>query len=321
MENTKDISCDRLGDLISSALRDERAQMRLPPDFSSRLVRRIRSRSSSGNTDMTNSRGRLLRTAASIAAVASFAAFAAWIGNAIIGSDALPNAQEPTTGDTNMIMAKKVAALAGAAVLTVSAPAAKLSSEPTFIFLKPETSSFWNTATNSSMTLPIDYPNGASVATLSVKGVDYYRTYLNITEDSFDLELPAPDSPKTENVYDLTLTFNDGTVRTAKLGLIQGLDSGAKGSARCLAPADGRVWNTAKYRAVLPIPHGMESFSVKLNDGAWENIDPGLNGAQGWYALSPIRRGDSISLSYIADGMSHVALLLGGGDGFFVIMK
>lgn len=321
MENTKDISRDRLGDLISAALRDERAQMRLPPDFSSRLVRRIRSRSSSGNTDMTNSRGRLLRTAASIAAVASFAAFAAWIGNAIIGNDALPNAQEPTTGDTNMIMAKKVAALAGAAVLTVSAPAAKLSSEPTFIFLKPETSSFWNTATNSSMTLPIDYPNGASVATLSVKGVDYYRTYLNITEDSFDLELPAPDSPKTENVYDLTLMFNDGTVRTAKLGLIQGLDSGAKGSARCLAPADGRVWNTAKYRAVLPIPHGMESFSVRLNDGAWENIDPGLNGAQGWYALSPIRRGDSISLSYIADGMSHVASLLGGGDGFFVIMK
>lgn len=321
MENTKDISRDRLGDLISSALRDERARMKLPPDFSSRLERRIKSRSSTGNTGTTNGRGRLLRIAASIAAVASFAAFAAWIGNAIIGSDALPNAQEPTTGDTNMIMAKKVAALAGAAVLTVSAPAAKLSSEPTFIFLKPETSSFWNTATNSSMTLPIDYPNGASVATLSVKGVDYYRTYLNITEDSFDLELPAPDSPKTENVYDLTLTFNDGTVRTAKLGLIQGLDSGAKGSARCLAPADGRVWNTAKYRAVLPIPYGMESFSVRLNDGAWENIDPGLNGAQGWYALSPIRRGDSISLSYIADGMSHVASLLGGGDGFFVIMK
>ena len=321
MENTKDISRDRLGDLISSALRDERAWMKLPPDFSSRLERRIKSRSSTGNTGTTNGRGRLLRIAASIAAVASFAAFAAWIGNAIIGNDALPNAQEPTTGDTNMIMAKKVAALAGAAVLTVSAPAAKLSSEPTFIFLKPETSSFWNTATNSSMTLPIDYPNGASVATLSVKGVDYDRTYLNITEDSFDLELPAPDSPKTENVYDLTLTFNDGTVRTAKLGLIQGLDSGAKGSARCLAPADGRVWNTAKYRAVLPIPHGMESFSVKLNDGAWENIDPGLNGAQGWYALSPIRRGDSISLSYIADGMSHVASLLGGGDGFFVIMK
>ena len=321
MENTKDISRDRLGDLISSALRDERARMKLPPDFSSRLERRIKSRSSTGNTGTTNGRGRLLRIAASIAAVASFAAFAAWIGNAIIGSDALPNAQEPTTGDTNMIMAKKVAALAGAAVLTVSAPAAKLSSEPTFIFLKPETSSFWNTATNSSMTLPIDYPNGASVATLSVKGVDYDRTYLNITEDSFDLELPAPDSPKTENVYDLTLTFNDGTVRTAKLGLIQGLDSGAKGSARCLAPADGRVWNTAKYRAVLPIPYGMESFSVRLNDGSWENIDPGLNGAQGWYALSPIRRGDSISLSYIADGMSHVASLLGGGDGFFVIMK
>ena len=307
---------DGLDVLISGALRREDAMKRLPVDFASRLQRRIR-RSGAGTREARPRRSGW-RTAASFAALASFAAFAAILGGIVLTSPENPEAE---TGDTKMIMAKKVAALAGAAVLTVSAPAAKLSSEPTFVFLRPETSSFWNTATNSSMTLPIDYPSGAAKASLRVVGVGYDKTYLDITGDTFELELPAPDSPKTENVYDLTLTFDDGTVRTAKLGLIQGLDSGAKGSARCLAPAVGRVWNTAKYRAVLPIPHGMGSFSLKLNDGDWKNVDPGLDGAQGWYALSPIGRGDTLSLSYIADGMSHAASVLGGGDGFFVIMK
>ena len=221
-----------------------------------------------------------------------------------------------------MIMARKVAALAGAAVLTVSAPAAKLSSEPTFIFLRPETSSFWNTATNSTMTLPIDYPNGATKATLTVNGVDYRKVYPDLTGNSIEIDLPAPDSPKTENVYELSLTFDNGaTPRTAKLGLIQGLDTGAKGSTRCIAPASGKVWETAKYRAVLPIPYGTDTFSVKLNGGEWRDVDTGLNGAQGWYALSPIAKGDNVSLSYIADGVSHFASFIGGGDGFFVILK
>ena len=216
-----------------------------------------------------------------------------------------------------MIMARKVAALAGAAVLTVSAPAAKLSSESTFVFLRPETSSFWNTATNSTMTLPIDYPNGATKATLTVNGVGYNRVYSDLTGDSIEIDLPVPDSPKTENVYELTLTFDNGAPsRTAKLGLIKGLDSGAKGSTRCIAPAEGKVWGKATDRAVLPIPYGTTSFTINGVEH-----DTGLDGAQGWYALSPIERGETITLSCLADGVSYAASILGGGNGMFLIFK
>ena len=187
---------------------------------------------------------RWVKVAASVAAMAAFAGLAAVVGRVVL------NAQQPAAeavgpnepqeqetisqkGESNMIMARKVAALAGAAVLTVSAPAAKLSSEPTFVFLRPETSSFWNTATNSTMTLPIDYPSGATKATLTVNGVGYNRVYPNLTGTSIEIDLPVPDSPKTENVYELTLAFDNGAAsRTAKLGLIKGLDSGAKGSTR-----------------------------------------------------------------------------------------
>ena len=225
------------------------------------------------------------------------------------------------TKGKNMIMTRKVASLVGASLLAVASPGEEIESEPTFVFLRPETSSFWNTATNSTMKLPIDYPNGATEATLTVSGAGYAtKTYPSLTGNSFELDLPVPDSPQAENVYDLTLTFDDGTVRTAKLGLIQGLSPDPEGSTRCLAPAEGAVWNTIKKRAVLPIPYGTTSFAMSVNGGAMTNVDTGLNGAQGWYALKPAP-GDSVSLSLVAGGINYAATLLGQGDGFFVIIK
>ena len=263
----------------------------------------------------------------------AFAATAYIGGSALLKDDPITASQEtpiPTDNQDvfdvkegeNMIMTRKVASLVGASLLAVASPGTEIESEETFVFLRPETSSFWNTATNSTMSLPIDYPNGATKAKLEVTGVGYSKVYENITSDSFDIELPVPDSPQTENVYDLELTFdNEAIVRTAKLGLIQGLSPDSEGATRCLAPAEGSVWNKVKYRAVLPIPYGTTSLSMQTNGGEWKELDTGLNGAQGWYALSPIGRGDNLSLSCIVDGVSYVASLLGGGDGFFVIVK
>lgn len=220
------------------------------------------------------------------------------------------------------MIARKMAGIVGAAVVSVAVSAAELTSEPTLVFMRPETSSFWNTATNNTMTVPVDFPSGATTATLTVNGLGYTAAYTNIAKgsDSFTFELPAADSPQTENVYDLTLTFNDGTVRRAKLGLIEGLSPKAEGTTRCLAPANGRVWNKVKGgKAVLPIPHGTTSFSVTVN-GETRAESTGLDGAQGWYALG-LRGGDSASLSMIADGLSYSASLLGSRDGIVVVFQ
>ena len=220
-----------------------------------------------------------------------------------------------------MIMTRKVISLVGASLLAMVTLGEEVESNSTLVFLRPETSSFWHTATNSTMTLPIDYPRGVTRATLTVSGAGYAaKTYPNITGPSFDLELPVPDSPQAENVYDLALTFEDGTVRTAKLGLVQSFAPDSEGVTRCLAPAEGDAWNTIKKRAVMPIPYGTTSFTMSVNGGAVTNIDTGLNGAQGWYALKPAT-GDSVSLSLEAGGINYAATLLGLGDGFFVIMR
>ena len=305
---------DEFGEKIAQALRDRAAWRHLPRGFAARLAR-------------VGRRPALPHLKVAVVWLAlGLGAFAAvYVGVSRFAPETedtsvpVEDSLEENQGEDNMIMARKVAALAGAAVLTVSAPAAKLSSEPTFVFLRPETSSFWNTATNSTMTLPIDYPSGATKATLTVNGVGYNRVYSNIAapQNSIEIDLPVPDSPKTENVYELSLTFDNGAPpRTAKLGLIKGLDSGAKGSTRCIAPAQGKVWSRATDRAVLPIPYGTTSFTVNGVEH-----DTGLDGAQGWYALSPIEKGETITLSCLADGVSYVASILGGGNGFMLIFK
>ena len=215
------------------------------------------------------------------------------------------------------MMARKMAALVGAVLVSVVVPATELMSEPTFVFLRPETSSFWHTATNNQMTVPIDYPSGATSATLAVRGAGYRRDYPDITEvDEFRLELPAVTSPETENVYDLTLTFDDGTVRTARLGLVQGVSPEAEGMTRCLAPSGSKVWNKVTGQAVLPIPYGMRTLKINGVD-----TDTGLDGAQGWYVLGKIVPNETVTLSGVAGDVEYTASLLGGGAGLMLIFK
>lgn len=220
-----------------------------------------------------------------------------------------------------MTIERKAIAAVCMLIMTAAAQATEWFSDSAFVFLRPETSSFWTTATNSTLSLPIDCPKGATKATLTVRGAGFAtRTYENIAAGFFDLELPAPVSPQDENVYDLTLTFDDGTVQTARLSVIQGLLPDAEGATRCFAPAEGTGWNAVKKRAVMPIPYGAESFTMSVNGAEPIVVDTGLGGAQGWYALMPPKSG-SVSLSFVADGIGYNAILMGVSDGFSFVLR
>ena len=324
MTDRDDRPCDAFGEMISAALRDRAAERHLPPWFARRLAAPAR---------------RWWKVAASVAAMVSFVAFAAYVG--VVGRDALSSdaevgrhdAAEPSSASQaeesnvilqeggNTMIARKMAGVVGAAVVSLAVSATELTSGPTLVFTRPETSSFWNTATNNVMTVPIDFPAGATRATLTVKGVGYSAVYADMPRgtDSYTFALPAADSPQTENVYDLSLSFDDGTVRMAKLGLIEGLSPNAEGTTRCLAPANGRVWESVKGgRAVLPVPYGAEQISLTVN-GETRTEPTGLNGAQGWFALG-VKPGDNVSLSMIANGLSYSASLH-GALGFMLIVR
>lgn len=212
-------------------------------------------------------------------------------------------------------MGKTVGAIL-AALACWSAFAEGAASNRTFVYLKPETSSFWHTAPGSSFELPITYPFGATSASLSVRGVAYARDYRDITDTSFTLTLPEPKDPSSENVYTLTLTFDNGTVRTARIGLIQGRRPGASGAARCLLSVGEDGWNEVTKRAVVPIPHGMTSFTLN-----GEQVDTGLGGDQGWYALGKVRDGDRLDLMLSVDEREYVANLIGFNFGMLLLVK
>lgn len=314
---------DRFGELIGDALREEAARCHLPPDFAKRLLR---------GSDVSPLRPRWLKVAAMVAAMASFVAIAAVVGRVVLNapeqdemSASIPSDPETeiiSNQGENTMIARKMATLVGAAMVSVAVPAEELTSEPTFVFLRPETSSFWNTATNNTMTVPIDYPVGAKKATLQVSGLGYSCSYANITGPEYTFDLPAATSPETENVYDLTLAFYDESgnpvaePRTAKLGLVQGLSPDSEGTTRCLAPSGSRVWNRVKGQAVLPIPYGMKTIKINGVD-----TDTGLDGAQGWYALGRVEPNETVTLSGVAGDVEYAASLLGGGAGLMMIFR
>lgn len=207
-------------------------------------------------------------------------------------------------------------AVAGVALSILPAVSAGTASEGTLVFVRPEASSFWRTAEGPTITVPVVPPDGAASATLTVSGADYSKSYANVAAGEFSFEVPQPTGPESENVYDLTLSFDDGTVRSAKLGLISGLSPGPEGATRCIAPQEARSWGRVNGgRVVLPIPYGVTSFTV----GGVETAT-GLGGAQGWFALGGIGSGGGQALALTADGVESSATLY-GPTGLFMLIR
>ncbi len=310
---------------LEAALRDPRRWPKPPAGFDKRCLAAIRSAAAHGGQPSARRFSRPMKIAASLALFTAFAGIAAWMAVVSQPEPDKPVSERAVDEETEMItkesevnmIARRTAGIVGAALTTLAVGATELTSEPTFVFLRPETSSFWHTATNNTMTVPIDMPAGATSASLFVSGVKYTRSYEGLSAGEFTFELPPADSEATENVYDLTLVFNDssGTERSAKLGLVQGLSPDAEGITRCIAPANGRLWEKAKNRAVIPIPYG--TTSLKVNG---VETPTGLGGDQGWFAL-PIKSGETASLSLIAGEVSYAASILGDSFGFFIICK
>lgn len=208
------------------------------------------------------------------------------------------------------------------AALVCQLPCHALVSEPTPIIVVPEQTILWATATNSAVSLPIIFPAGATAATLTVSGATYFQTYADLMPGSFDLTLPAATSHRNEDVYELSLAFNDPahTVRTARLGVIAGLDAGGRGSTRCLAPAGTRDWRWLRSRALVMVPFGTTSLTMAINDEPTAALDTGLGGAAGWYLLQPGMRG-TVALALSVDGTDILSTLDALGDETILLLQ
>lgn len=160
-------------------------------------------------------------------------------------------------------------------------------SKGTFVFTRPDESFFWRTASNTTVRLNLPFPSDAMSATLTVsQNGQVIREYDDLAADAVDavdVTLPAATTPETEVVYDLLLAFDTGATMSASLAVVMG--SGAGGEwlrTRCLGTSETK-WRKIRRSAVLPIPYG--TTSLTLNG---EPVDPGLEGAAGWYPWGPL---------------------------------
>jgi len=209
---------------------------------------------------------------------------------------------------------KRLALVASAVSAMGAFAVSEMTSGNTFIYVDTAESSFWRTATNNTVALSIDYPATATSASLTVTGAyGYSANFTDVPEGRFALALPSASSPETEDVYDLTLTFDDGTVRTARFAVITGVSDRPEGTARCMRSNALPSWRKVHNRAVIPVPYGTTSLTVGGNA-----VETGLDGAQGWYAYGPLaaRVSQEVQLTTPYDVWS--VLLTGFSEGFFI---
>ena len=187
-------------------------------------------------------------------------------------------------------------------------------SDPTPVLLETDSYYLWRTATGGTMRVEWTFPLNATVANLAVTGRTFKVALNDIRTEYADLELPTPATAMDEDVLDFTLSFNDGSVKTASLGLVRGRAGGGGVTAptACLASTNAPTWRQADKYFVLPVPAGTETVTV-----AGEPVDTGLDGAAGWLALGPYASGAVVPVA--ADGVS--CDLLVSGPGFVISFR
>jgi hypothetical protein len=201
-----------------------------------------------------------------------------------------------------------------AALLFLPVAAAEWS-DGTMVFLRPDETPIWRTATNANMRLEWMMPKGVASADLTVSGLGYAKTYPDITTGYIEISLPAPVDALTENVYDFTLEFDNKETLSAKLGVVRGAGKGNEFiGTPCVVTAPYTEW--IRSRAVLPVPYGAE---LTLNG---EIVDTGLNGAAGWYVWGPLSA-ESVAggAKLTVDGADYEANLRWRMSGFHLIVK
>lgn len=170
-------------------------------------------------------------------------------------------------------------------------------SEPTTIYANARESLLWHTSSFGGATLRWDKPEGATNATLTVEGHGYSRTYSNLTGESCEVTLPGGVSTSEgEDVYTLTLSFDDGTVQTAWLGVVTGLGNGGPVEVPKPKDAASPSWPKFRDRAVIPIPAGATALTVN-----GEPL-PGLDGSAGWRSIRQAPGVEEYALSMTMDG-------------------
>ena len=190
-------------------------------------------------------------------------------------------------------------------------------SASTRVYLNSRESLLWHTAPARPFVVRWQRPAGATSATLSVKGAKYSNVYGNLEGEELQIALPPVSSTRDENVYSLTLSFDDAaaTSMTAVLGAVTGTGSGGNLVSVPLRSPSAATWPKFSRYAVVHVPHGSTSLTVNGSE-----IEPALDGSESWRAVKYSGASEyRLELSGEAGDLS--ASLSGSGGGFALVVR
>ena len=188
-------------------------------------------------------------------------------------------------------------------------------SEPMMVFGNGRESLLWHTSSFGGTTLHWDMPVGATSATLTIEGSNYRRTWTGLTGESLEVSLPTANG-NNEDVYTMTIAFDDGTAQTAYVGAVTGLGKAGMATAPHVKMSSTPEWPRFQKKAVMAIPFGARALTV---DG---NPVPDLDGSAGWRMLKSARSDTDVGLSLTLNGAAEpidVTLRATGGPSIFIL--
>ena len=202
--------------------------------------------------------------------------------------------------------------LACLATLPLAAGAAV--SQPATFFANAPESYLWHSIPSGDTTVYWDMPETAHSATITIKGAHSTRVLSGLTGESCVLSIPSARDTK-EDVFKITLAFDNGTVRTAYLGAVTGLGSGGMVTTPRVRLSSTPEWSMFQDYAAIAVPQGATALTVN-----GEPL-PDLDGNAGWrllhyngaseYALALTLKGEDSPLLATVTGIA-------GGTVFYV---
>lgn len=189
-------------------------------------------------------------------------------------------------------------------------------SDPVVVTRDTRGSLLYHTLVENVFTLRWVRPEKASRATLTITGDrGYSARYVDLTTTEQVLELPAlPAKADAEQIFAFTLTFDTGETETIRLGAVSGIQNGAVAQTCGCRTRDTRRWGRASQREIVPVPVGLDDFTLAAGEGTPQAFDPGLDGAAGWMRL-PFGEKGTYTLAADLDGevLSNVINFIPGG--------
>ena len=145
------------------------------------------------------------------------------------------------------------------------------------VFLQPNNTFFYSSATNSTFDISWVFPNGATKANLTVSGIgaESPYEYSDLTVTNMTLELPEVLSARQEDVYNIVLTFDDGTVKSCQIAVVRGAQEGSEAVIDYVS-SRSPAWHWLPRKAIFPC---LPDAKYLVIDGVTNK----LNGAQ-WYS-------------------------------------